>query len=136
MTFREKLIQKHPEFVDDMFNGGCSGCPSTYGYERYYNRLCSDRNYDCTACWNREIPEEKGETNMITRKTKAELMEEIEAKNSEIKDLKKEMAALERYKQYDEAANELKAMHDSFINAGFSRDEASRLMLKLIDKCH
>lgn len=46
------------------------------------------------------------------------------------------MANLEKYKQYEEAANELKAMHDSFMNAGFSRDEASRLMLKLIDKCH
>lgn len=134
MTFLEKLKREHPEINTQKYN---FGCPSNFGYEENLSvQICAAT--ECIKCWNREIPEEKGETNMpiTTRKTKTELMEEIEAKNAEIKDLKKEMAALERYKQYDEAANELKAMHDSFINAGFSRDEASRLMLKLIDKCH
>lgn len=58
MTYREKLANEHPEEIDDKEWGGCNGCPSSYGYERFQG--CRDGNEEaCTACWDREIPEEK-----------------------------------------------------------------------------
>lgn len=65
MTFREKLMQEHPEQCGEHFGGGCQGCPRDYGYHEL--RLCSiesmtkgDANvsYDlCAACWNQQMPE-------------------------------------------------------------------------------
>lgn len=63
-----------------------------------------------------------------TRKTKEMLLNELEAKNAEIKDLKKELEKVERYKQYEETANEIAALRDSFINAGFTKAEANELL--------
>lgn len=57
-------------------------------------------------------------------KTKTELLEEIEAKNKEIKDLKAEVDKLERYKKYEDMANEIAAMREAFINSGFSKSES------------
>lgn len=63
MTFRKKLAIDHPECVSDRYEGGCSGCPSDYGYEPYKEDCSNDS--DCKACWDREIPEtNKGETTM------------------------------------------------------------------------
>lgn len=66
---------------------------------------------------------------MATNKTKTMLLEEIEAKNEEIKALKEEVKRVERYKQYEESANEIAALRDSFINAGFTKDEANSLLI-------
>lgn len=60
----------------------------------------------------------------MANKTKAELLEEIEAKNKELKGLKEEVEKLERYKQYEGAANEIAAMREAFVNAGFSKTES------------
>lgn len=71
---------------------------------------------------------EKENNNMATKNTtitKEMLKNEIEAKNAEIKELKKELEKVERYKQYEEAANELAAFRDSFVNAGFTKAEAN-----------
>ena len=65
---------------------------------------------------------------MATNKTKTMLLEEIEAKNEEIKLLKEEVKKVERYKQYEESANEIAALRDSFINAGFTKAEANDLL--------
>lgn len=70
----------------------------------------------------------------MANKTKAELMEEIKARNDEIKNLKKEIERLDRYKVYEESANELAAIRESYINAGFSKTEAfelSKMMMQL-----
>lgn len=63
MTFREKLQAEHPEEVNEMFTGGCYGCPYEYDYESHCNcasveagRCTDDR---CRNCWDREMPEEK-----------------------------------------------------------------------------
>lgn len=32
MTFKEKLMQEHPECVGNHFIGGCEKCPADYGY--------------------------------------------------------------------------------------------------------
>lgn len=142
MTFLERRRKQFDNARNDEFV--INYCPCDFGYESDAFEEClfdkTGNELSCRECWNREIPEEnieeKGETKMATtRKTKDELMQELVEKNAEIGCLKRQIASLERYKQYDEAANELKAMHDSFINSGFSRDEATRFMLKLIDKC-
>lgn len=71
---------------------------------------------------------EKEKNNMATtttKRTKEMLLNELEAKNAEIKELKKELEKVERYKAYEEAAGELAALRDSFVNAGFTKAEAN-----------
>lgn len=64
MTFREKLRQERPEYVDKCFSGGCRACPNTYRYDTsgrcvaHENGRC-DNDTDCAACWDREIPDAK-----------------------------------------------------------------------------
>ena len=53
----------------------------------------------------------------MANKTKTELMDEI-------KDLSERIKKLDRYKQYEDAADELAALRDSFVNAGFTKTEA------------
>lgn len=132
MTFFEKLKEEHPDKALEClgFEDPELGCPEDYGYQ--------DRSFDCagigcTECWNREMPEtkndiSKGETKMevTTRKTKKELLEEIA-------ELEKQVERAKRYEQYDESAAEIKAMCDSFINAGFNHDAAFALTLKMIE---
>lgn len=60
-------------------------------------------------------------------KTREELLKEIETKNKEIKELKNDIAKLDRLKQYGDGANELVAVRDSFVDAGFSKVEAFEL---------
>ena len=60
------------------------------------------------------------------------ILKVIEEKQKEIDDLHKELARLEKYKQYDDTADELKAIHTSFVNAGFSDDQAFELMQSII----
>lgn len=65
---------------------------------------------------------------VTTTRTKTMLLEEIEAKKEEIELLKKDIEKLKRFKQYEEAAGELAALRDSFINAGFTKTEANELL--------
>lgn len=55
MTFREKLEQEYPQWINDKLEGGCVGCPSTFGYEDEHPCL-QDRIRDCRACWDRQMP--------------------------------------------------------------------------------
>lgn len=54
----------------------------------------------------------------------AALKMEIRKKASEIDALKKEIEKLEKYKQYDEATAESKAVMDSFVRSGFTEEQA------------
>lgn len=67
----------------------------------------------------------------MANKTKTELMEEIEARNKEIKTLKKEIEKLDRYKQYENMSDELSALRESFVNSGFSKAESFDLVKML-----
>lgn len=70
-------------------------------------------------------------------KTREELMKEIENKNNEIKELKNDIKKLDRYKVYEDAANDTAAIRDSYINAGFTKAEAldlTKLMMSLAFK--
>ena len=63
---------------------------------------------------------------MNDKKTKKELLEAID-------DLKKQVEALERYKQYEGMANEISAMHAAFKNSGFDDSQAFALVMKMIE---
>lgn len=49
--------------VSEKYNGGCFGCPDSFGYSE--TELCEGRNaFDpfevhetCTKCWDREVEE-------------------------------------------------------------------------------
>lgn len=62
MTYKDKVLQEHPEAADPYLWGGVKSCPSDYGYDNDPRCAGSERHYackeNCTACWNREIPEE------------------------------------------------------------------------------
>ena len=60
MTCREKLKIEHPEKVGNRYKGGCNSCPYVYGYLPNPD-YCEASDSICTACWDREIPEEKCE---------------------------------------------------------------------------
>ena len=66
------------------------------------------------------------------KKTKAMLEEELDQKKNEIEELKKELVKVEKYKQYDDMAGEIKAIYDSFVNAGFNEDQAYEIMIILL----
>ena len=68
----------------------------------------------------------------MATKTKAELLEEIKTKNDEIKNLNNEIKKLERYKAYEDMANEIAAMRESFVMQGFSKEEAYDLVKTLM----
>ena len=56
-----------------------------------------------------------------TRKTKAELLDEISA-------LMKELELTSRIDKYTEAANEVKAMYDALLEAGFNENMAEKIL--------
>ena len=59
MTCREKLKTEHPEYINEIWAGGCFRCPSDYKYLPK-PEYCPDPDSDydaCERCWNREIPE-------------------------------------------------------------------------------
>ena len=114
----------------------CSGACDPYDIdifiEHWHLEAYSDAIHESmnTREWV-SLNDEKENKTMATKttnKTKSMLLEEIDARNAEIKELKKEIAKLERYEQYKETANEIAALRDSFINAGFTKDEANDLL--------
>lgn len=144
MIAREKLELEHPERVNVGYIGGCLGCPSDYGY-LFKPMYCRDPRYgsnlkQCTDCWDREIPGEKEKENKPMKKTKAMLEEELEQKQTEIEGLKKELETeikkTEKYKQFEECADDLKALQNSFINSGFSDKQAFMMVLQIIGTSH
>ena len=57
-----------------------------------------------------------------------EYEERIERDKLDIKALKEEIAGLEKYKQYRDAADEVKSIHKAFMDAGFTDDQAFALI--------
>ena len=64
----------------------------------------------------------------MATKTKTEPLAEIDAKNEEIQNLKNEVKKLERFKQYEVMTDEMAALRDSFVNSGFTKEEAFELV--------
>lgn len=42
MTYKEKLQQECPWYINKKWRGGCNGCPDTYGYETESDCLALD----------------------------------------------------------------------------------------------
>ena len=140
MTCKEKLIAEHPELTEEGIDYVIKErhCPSDYGYLDE-PRYCVVEHSTCVKCWDREIPEttdtvcldpkdttEKEKEDMpITRKTEAELVEEINA-------LKKDLEEVKNVKQYEEWAIQIKAVHSALMNAGFTDTQAFELILTMI----
>lgn len=125
MTCREKWELDHPK---GEFNPTIT-CPWQYKYLGSPD-YCGDLSAgNCERCWDREIPEETNEEKpMSTKKTKAELMEELEAANKAKADLEKQLAEMEKYKNYRNCGDELKAIHIAFMDAGFDSTQAFTLL--------
>lgn len=138
MTFKEKFEKEFPEkaaeFIFPWWNcpSGHFDDPATEDGKCPYFDAPLEMSERCTICWNRTIPgtetkiNKKGEETMTknhntTRKTKDELLNEIAS-------LKKRVNELERFEKYAECANEMKAMYDANVDAGFNHDQAFELL--------
>lgn len=131
MTYLEKVKKERPEDITTL--GIPRYCPNREQPVYCGNDFFGNAYQRCTKCWNTEIPEEKEKENKPMKKTKAMLEEELDQKRAEIEDLKKELAKAEKYKQYDDMAGEVKAIYDSFVNAGFNEDQAFVLLNTMIN---
>ena len=139
MTCREKLRQDHQDLNDgQLYNMLHSYCPFEFGINYPPNQVC--KHSRCSECWDHEIPENeiKKENDIMPtydisarEVTKEDLLKEIKLANEHIHQMKNQIKNLERYKQYEDMANEMKAMHTAFMNSGFS-DEQAFDMLKLL----
>lgn len=77
------------------------------------------------------VPQENGKNTVDSKNMKEALLSEIEKKTQEIESLKLEIEQLKRYEGYQEAANETKALMDSYIRAGFTVEQAFRMVMNL-----
>lgn len=66
-------------------------------------------------------------------KTKAELEQEIQCKNEEIKALKCEVEKANRVESKNESVAELYEMYQSYVTAGFTEEQAWELTKILIN---
>ena len=134
MTWLEKFYMDNPCHLGASRSG--VGCPADYVDDADCPQKPDGSTMSCSECWGRkipEIPEEKEEKeNKPMKKTKAMPEEELEQKKNEIEELKKELVKVEKYKQYDDMAGEIKAIYDSFVNAGFNRDQAYEILIILL----
>jgi hypothetical protein len=108
MTCREKLKLEHPCELDPEQVGGCNGCPSDYGYLPDPGD-CKEAVWNCTKCWDREIPEignDKNPNFLLRIECFGEVMEWPLA-NPDTKETNGEKEMEEKYKYYYNRATEL-----------------------------
>lgn len=126
MTFLEKFLQDHPGKGEDW---AMCGCPCDFGYEPEID-CCVGVHTSCWKCWHREMPEteniEKENEDMAVKQDYKPTKEELLA---EINSLNKQLSNLNKYKKYEDCANELKAALDAMMDAGFTREEAMSIIL-------
>ena len=65
----------------------------------------------------------------MVNKTKAELLEELESKKDEIKQLKKDIERSKNQEQFNEAARLFWDMRCSLVDVGFSEKTAERFVI-------
>ena len=143
MTCKEKYTQDHPELLKNQIESIVQVyCPHEMGIGYPPEGVCI--NSGCTECWNTELPEEK-ETNQVKKekvkekeiektmavtdkKTKTELIEELDQFKERTAAVEKQLKNMERYKQYEECADDINAVHTAFVNAGFTDTQAFDLI--------
>ena len=112
MTCREKLKMEYPENVNAKYDGGCSGCPSTYCYMYDDESLCASDSYDaCTKCWDREIP----------------------GTEPTVREEKPELRPIDPHHVFNEIAKVHRACYDSYRNFGFTDEQAFELVRILFE---
>ena len=135
MTRKEKLRMDHPDWSENQFRRIFrDSCPYEYGLDKDPG----DCVVNCINCWNKDIPETeetKKENDIMpinvatTREvTKEELLKEIEFAHNHISEMEIELKKLEQYKKNVALATELKAIHNSLVEGGFSEEQAFELM--------
>lgn len=120
------------------YSGDCTACwdreipgtePLTYEYTSTpIGKVTELTTNDNGVTAKIELNNEKEKNMATTKKTKAELEKELENIKESKAELEKELKNLEKYKQYEECADELKALHTAFINSGFSDEQAFDLL--------
>ena len=137
MTCREKLKLKNPDCTENQLsNLTRSYCPWEMGIDYPPEKVC--RNSRCGECWDTEIPgietikkENKNMANVINvtgKMTKDEMIKEIEFARNHIQEMENRIKNLERYKQYEDMADELKAVHTALMNSGFTNEQAFEML--------
>lgn len=69
-SFRETLKREHPEYVQDIYTGGCFLCPCEYGYEDTCPSFCNNGSEElCRKCWDRKrlVARRKEKTNDVKK---------------------------------------------------------------------
>lgn len=82
--------------------------------------------------------EKKEKETMATKTVKTEeeiLKEELNCAKAHAAEMEKRLKAMEAYKNYEPTANEFKAMHTAYMNAGFTDAQAFELV-KVTIKCY
>lgn len=143
MTFKEKLMQDHPDWDEDSVNiwiiRSCPHNPMNGALIACPKELKNGPNtVRCSQCWDREIPEtetNKKEKDIMatTRKTKDELCIELKEAEEKIMELTKELNDAKERERLQESADKVAQMRDAFVNAGFSKEEAFKLVLISIE---
>ena len=89
-----------------------------------------DQMMVCTHCYDHSKWRPKEEKKMAdSRKTKAQLMEELEQKNNEIAELKKELKKSESYEQCVEAGKALRETIDGLVEGGLTEEQAMQFLI-------
>lgn len=65
MTYREKAMVEHPDYISGRYIGGVKGCPhdGPYYYTPFAWFRCRATDEGCRECWDREI--NKSETEKV-----------------------------------------------------------------------
>lgn len=114
----------------------CSKCPlSSYDFLDEEHK-CDLEDYRPCYLFDREGEKESmsAKEDIVKLQEKEDLAKLIAEKERDIESLHKEIDKLERYKKYEDTANESKAILDAFVSAGFERHEAFSLISALISK--
>ena len=62
------------------------------------------------------------------KKTKAQLVEELDQLKERTAAVEKQLKNMDRYKQYEECADDIKVMHTALMNSGFTDEQAFDLI--------
>lgn len=113
----------------------CKHCTGDWDSERCkYCKIGERNNWEPRVALTPNHPSAEEGMSISVERTPENIADLIKKRDQEIKDLKVELKKLEQYKQYDDAAMEMKAMYDSFIRAGFTEDQAFTLFNSIIGK--
>jgi DNA repair exonuclease SbcCD ATPase subunit len=128
MTYIDKLKKEHPSRVVGSEPERQFGllCPNHYDYTSWEEDDSFCNGHTCEECWNREIPES---TEIEKEKEPMDYEKEIEKKNQEIADMKKEIERLKTYVTVKKGADDCATFLKVFIDTGFTREEAFQILL-------